>query len=174
MTNDLSLADRFWGTPSNPSIDYTGSSIGCWVYLLNRKRGEHDYGRFGAKIDGQQRQWYAHRIAWLLAKGPIPTGLFVLHKCDNPPCVNPAHLFLGTKADNWRDAIAKGRVDPRRPGEGHWHKLTWKQVREIRARHKRGSRKTQSTKALAEEYGVSPSTIRPIVTHKAWNEVATA
>lgn len=58
---------------------------------------------------GRYRQAYTHRLAWMLANGPIPAGLFVLHKCDNPPCCNPDHLFLGTQADNVRDRDAKGR-----------------------------------------------------------------
>ena len=63
---------------------------------------------YGAVWDGG-RHLGAHRLAWELARGPVPAGLCVLHRCDNPPCVNPSHLFLGTKGDNNRDKISKGR-----------------------------------------------------------------
>jgi len=63
------------------------------------------YGR--VNFNGQR--FVAHRLAWELTNGPIPEGLFVLHKCDNPPCINPDHLFLGTNKDNTQDMLAKGR-----------------------------------------------------------------
>jgi hypothetical protein len=62
-----------------------------------------------------ERTCLAHRVSWCIAHGDIPAGLNVLHRCDNPPCVNPAHLFLGTQADNVRDAMDKGRKVNRPP-----------------------------------------------------------
>jgi len=85
--------------------------------------------RYGVlAVDGKTVK--AHRFAWETFYGPIPAGMMVLHKCDNPPCCNPDHLFLGTQKDNMRDAKAKGRLKPippcpsdRRPrGESHWTK----------------------------------------------------
>ena len=70
------------------------------------RRGAGGYGRLW--FEG--RMWMAHRLAWTQAHGPIPRGLFVLHSCDNPPCINPDHLFLGTQLDNMRDAAQKGRL----------------------------------------------------------------
>lgn len=74
----------------------------CWVWLRHKKA--NGYGQTSAP--GTR---YAHRRAWELANGPIPIGLWVLHRCDNPPCVNPQHLFLGNRADNVRDMVSKGR-----------------------------------------------------------------
>lgn len=90
--------ERFWAR-----VDKSGC---CWVWTgsCNNK----GYGRF----DGE----YAHRFSWRLLSGPIPDGLNVLHRCDNPPCVRPDHLFLGTVSDNARDMWAKGRGVLQRPG----------------------------------------------------------
>lgn len=83
----------------------------CWIW---RGAVTAPMGYGNVKVDG--RNIGAHRRAWELAHGPIPEGMFVLHRCDNPPCVNPAHLFLGTHADNMADMKAKGRV--RKPRSG--------------------------------------------------------
>jgi hypothetical protein len=65
-------------------------------------------GKYGV-IAAFGGNWGAHRLAWVLTFGPIPDGLQVLHRCDNPPCVNPYHLFLGTNGENINDRVAKGR-----------------------------------------------------------------
>jgi hypothetical protein len=90
------LEGRFW-----ERIQVTGK--GCWEWQ-GWKAGK-GYGG----INYQGRKMYAHRLAWILRRGEIPTGLQVLHHCDNPPCINPDHLFLGTNTDNVHDCIAKGR-----------------------------------------------------------------
>lgn len=91
-----------------------GPAAECWPW--NGARDPYGYGQFWDHY--QRRVIQAPRVAWELARGPIPDGMKVLHTCDTPPCVNPAHLFLGTDADNVRDAIAKGRrrhrASPRR------------------------------------------------------------
>ena len=85
------------------SLDKSAGTDGCWVWTAaTNSRG---YGH--ATFDGART--YAHRIAYTLAYGPIPEGMFVCHRCDNPPCCNPAHLFVGTAADNAQDMAAKGR-----------------------------------------------------------------
>lgn len=97
----------FWS-----NVDQSGS---CWVWLRSRSGGRMGYGR----VQFRGRLEVAHRVAWTLAIGPIPEGLFVLHKCDNPPCVRPDHLFLGTAQDNSRDRDEKGR---HRSGLTGWYK----------------------------------------------------
>lgn len=81
----------------------------CWVW--GGHRNKQGYGRkaFGSKRKGTYRGYYVHRLAWEWVNGPIPEGMCVCHRCDNPPCVNPAHLFLGTNLDNVRDREAKHR-----------------------------------------------------------------
>jgi HNH endonuclease len=92
------LAERFWA-----KVDRSAGPDGCWPWTGAR----FWFGHGAIKIDG--RPWGAHRIAWELTNGPIPDGLQANHRCDNPPCCNPAHLFLGTQLDNVRDMDAKGR-----------------------------------------------------------------
>lgn len=89
--------------------DLSAGPEACWPWIGNRN--DAGYGRLS--VNGVR--WYAHRLAYVLARGPIPTDMQVCHRCDNPACVNPAHLFLGTNADNQRDKIAKGRQWMRLP-----------------------------------------------------------
>jgi hypothetical protein len=119
----------------------------------------------------------AHRFAYELAYGAIPPGLWALHHCDNPPCVRPDHLFLGTQSDNMLDAIHKGRrpaVPPGPPGgplRGEHirsSRLTAPGVRAIRERYAVGG-VTQD--ALAAEYGVTQATISHIVLRKSWRHI---
>lgn len=77
---------------------------GCWVWQRSTNRGGYGNVYFDGRSDG------SHRVAWRLTHGRIPTGMYVLHHCDNPPCVNPEHLFVGTQKDNIRDAHRKGRT----------------------------------------------------------------
>jgi len=120
--------------------------------------------------------WKAHQIAWVSANGPIPDGLNVLHRCDNPPCCRPEHLFLGTQKDNVRDCMAKGRfvLPPLHVGENqHLSKLTAKTVRRIRGIHLSGrGRGERGTKAVARAFGVSIGTIKRIINRQTWKHVA--
>jgi hypothetical protein len=85
-------------------------SSGCWEWQGNRDyRGTGRVGN-GTYHKGTSSTVLVHRVAWELTYGPIPAGLFVCHTCDNPPCCNPAHLFLGTQKDNMHDCKLKGRV----------------------------------------------------------------
>lgn len=80
----------------------------CWLWTGSKTSFGYGQMSFGPH-DGSRRTWPAHKVSWMLHKGDIPDGLFVCHQCDNPPCVNPDHLFLGTAGDNTRDCISKGR-----------------------------------------------------------------
>lgn len=114
------------------------------------------------------RKVLAHRRAWEREHGAIPRGLFVLHRCDVPACVNPDHLFLGTQSENMYDCAAKGRhrgSNGKVRGENSPHaKLTWEKAREIR------QRVGESGPALGREYGVSHRIIYLIQQGKAWKE----
>lgn len=147
---------------------------GCWLWIaaLNNK----GYGVMGAGPRGAGIT-YAHRFSWLLRHGPVADDLEVCHKCDNPRCVNPDHLFLGTHSDNMKDAANKQRMargkrsgahtkpERRRLGEDHGHhKLTEQAVQEIR-----GS--GQSNRALATKFGVNERTISGVRNHESWRHL---
>jgi hypothetical protein len=129
----------------------------CLVY--SRYKNRKGYGRI--KYNG--RMMLSHRLAWELDRGvEPPPGLYVCHRCDNPSCCNPEHLFLGTATDNNRDRAAKGRGYDSSGERNHMHKLTNEQVGEVRALLKSGMRQPH----IAAKYGVSSSLISLINTGK--------
>jgi hypothetical protein len=129
----------------------------CWPWIGVRRKG---YGRL--TFDGKYLS--AHRIAWLFKYGFIPRGLKVLHRCDNPGCVNPYHLFLGTQKDNMQDCSRKGRM-PFRKGEfGSNHKLTNEQVLSIRKLHTEG----KTNKELCGLFGIKKAQMGNIINKKQW------
>ena len=103
----------------------------------------------------------AHRLAWEKKHGPIPDGIKVRHRCDNPPCINLDHLELGTQADNVRDMDERGRRRALRGERGTNHKLTEEQAREILCG-------TDTASVLAARYGVTQSTIRAVRSGQNW------
>lgn len=147
-----------------PLIDRLGEKLkampsGCWEFQGYRQPWGYGKISYGCESEGTT---YTHRAMWEIVFGPIPRGLCVLHKCDNPPCANPAHLFLGTNATNTDDMIAKGRG--RTSGETNPQaKLTWKQVRFIRA-------DMRLQRIIAIEYGISKATVSDIKRNKRWKE----
>lgn len=134
---------------------------GCWLWLAATKRRGYGTISLGSAGDGESA---AHRVSWELYRGPIPTGLWVLHKCDVPSCVNPAHLFLGTSNDNVADMLAKGRARPPR-GDRHWTThLTDSDVVAIR-------NAPPPYREIAERFGVSESTVADIRNLKRWRHI---
>ena len=159
---------RFWS-----KVSLQPTATGCWEWLGALRLG---YGQLW--VGGKTQS--AHRLAWEWANGLVPDDLYVLHKCDVPPCVNPLHLFLGTPADNARDRNAKGRARgatgdangsrthpekvPRGAANGS-AKLTSDKVLKIRARWKAGG---VTYAALARQFGVGTVTAWKIVRRKTW------
>lgn len=162
-----------WSPPGTPPDVRLMSKVdkkqtGCWEWTgAKRKKG---YGSFqwGGK------PWAAHRAAWTMFRGPIPEGLVVCHRCDNPPCINPDHLFIGTARDNVGDAIAKGRRPRmqqvrRAIGENHGRALlTEDDVRFIRSHRALGSR------SLAMRFGVARSTVKNVLAGETWRHLEVA
>lgn len=168
----LSLEERFWKRVEKlPS--------GCWEW--SGARTWSNYGLISGY--GSPGGMKAHRASWIVHNGPIPEGMFVCHKCDNPPCCNPDHLFLGTPKENTHDAIQKGRMcKPEKMrvtalkynirGEKHCcAKLTDLDALVIKnCATKRGVR----TKDLAEWFRISESTICDIKAGRTWKHVGVA
>lgn len=154
-----SVVSRFWEKADRSSGD------GCWPWV--GARNPDGYGSFG--IGG--RAVGAHRVAWEIENGRIPAGMHILHSCDNPQCVRPSHLSLGTHADNMADCKAKGRG--RVPiGENCVRaKLTADQVVEI---YTRALSDGQTWEQIAAEFGVARSTVGAIARGANWRHVTGA
>ncbi len=154
------LAERFWkfvtrGTPDE-----------CWEWQGNRR--PNGYGRITSNAwEGfkPRKGLGAHRVSWELHYGEIPDGMVICHKCDNPPCVNPNHLFLGTVSDNLQDALQKGLVPL---GDDHHNAvLTVDKVVRIRQMIIEG----RTHRSIGAEFGVDPTTVSQIRRGKTWAHV---
>lgn len=165
------VTGRFWNK--------VAKSEGCWEWTASRSAW--GYGKFG--LGGRGKGWvFTHRFSYEIANGFIPQGFDVLHKCDNPPCVRPDHLFLGKDAENHADMVSKGRSNF---GERHpLAKLTGEQVLEIRTlgksiprgrgRNSGGGRASEDRltyKKLGEMFGISGITVGDILRGGSWTNL---
>jgi len=155
-TTRMPLHARFWR-----KVDKRGPDE-CWEWKSSKN--EWGYGTFHVS----NRCQLAHRVAWLIYNGEIPAGLLVCHTCDNPLCVNPAHLWLGTNAENIADMVQKGRAH-RTPSEAVWcAKLTSERVAAIRRDYASGE---YTQLELAQREGVSRANIGIVVRKRTWRHV---
>jgi hypothetical protein len=137
----------------------------CWIWSAGGY-GSTGGVRYGAiHTGGRPHIQLAHRVAWILTFGPIPDGACVCHKCDNPACVNPDHLFLGTLADNAADMARKGRANRPRGEDNPKARLTAADVASIRATYADGG---VDYATIASRYGVHKATIGRIVRGARW------
>lgn len=152
--NPPTIEERFWAKVQRGGPDE------CWPWT--GALSDRGYGRFD--VGGRLRM--ASHVSYEMHVGPIPAGLFACHSCDNPPCVNPAHLFPGDQKTNLADMVAKGRS---LKGEDHFHaKLTEEAVRSMRARST--GERGEATR-FAAEYGVSVANICYVLKGHTWTHV---
>jgi len=167
MPNIRNTEKDFW--------NQTRKTDSCWIWT-GSKTGSLGYGRFGFR----NKYYLAHRLSWEFHFGEIPKGMQICHHCDNPLCVNPDHLFMGTQSDNIKDAVKKGRMknlfkkghtglDFQRPcGENcHFSKLKLKDIIKIKELLKRGIR----TMEIASKFGLSQRYIYDIKNGEAWKHI---
>ncbi len=143
---------EFWS-----NVDKSLGESGCWMW-----RGKFTKRGYGYLVFGTVPV-YTHRLSLFLSCGEMPNGMCACHKCDNPPCINPAHLFLGTHQENMQDATVKGRhASGEKNGSS---KLNWRLVGEIRELAKS---KDWPCYKIAKKYGVNGMTIKAIVFNVTW------
>ncbi|KKN69881.1 hypothetical protein LCGC14_0437050 [marine sediment metagenome] len=149
--------ERFWRK--------VNKSDGCWTWTAALT---HGYGQFSVTLShGVYKNVGAHRISYMISVGPIPARAFILHSCDNPPCVNPRHLRPGTPLDNMQDKLTKGRANMPN-GERHVKsKLTAVQVLRIRLLRASGI----SVSKLADANDVSNGCIYAVVNRATWKHI---
>lgn len=144
--------ERFW------TLFHEQPETGCLVWLYGKNHDEYGKVNSSGLVDGPSRTLLTHRVVWILKRGPIPEGLRILHTCDNRPCGNINHLFIGTQQDNIRDMIEKGRG-----ARGDTHgtvKFTLAEAEEIR---KFAMENSLPTADLARNLGVSVGTVSTIL-----------
>lgn len=138
-------------------------NTGCWLWA-----GRYDAKGYGRGHFLQRTVQLAHRYAYILYKGPITCGLHVLHKCDNPACVNPDHLFLGTQKLNNIDRDKKGRQRTKRGSEHRFAKFKPEDVRRIRQIH---SPESMPSRQIAKIFNCSQKAVMNVINRKSYRNV---
>lgn len=134
---------------------------GCWIWT--RSRNEKGYGRLRWKPDR-----YAHRISWRIFRGHIPEGMDVCHHCDNPPCCNPEHLFLGDDTLNYQDSATKGRRVVSRGSQLPQSLLSEAAAKDIRNKYQAGGVTQQQ---LADAWAIHIMTVNDVLHRRSWRHV---
>ena len=142
-------------------VNDSPSPTGCWTWLGTRDA--KGYGTMG--ISG--RTWGAHRLSYALHNGDLPTGAYICHHCDNPPCVNPAHIYAGTPADNVRNMMSRDRHVALKGAACGKSKFTIDVIRAIRVDYATGLYRYAD---VAEKYGVSQGHISAIIRREVWKD----
>lgn len=153
------IIERFWEKVARAAPNE------CWEWSGCRSPKNYGLMSVGSKTDGSRHTRFAHRISYELHYGPIPAGMSVCHKCDNPPCVNPAHLFLGSHQVNMHDMTQKGRAT--KGNKNPQARLTADQVRAIRAQAEDGDTHAE----IAARFSINRSTVSMIVNRKRWGHI---
>lgn len=156
---------RPWAEKFLERVDVRGDDE-CWEW---KGESRHKFG-YGSCTDprNQHRSVNTHRASWLHFRGPLKRTDWVLHKCDNPPCCNPNHLFIGSCTDNIKDMVSKHRNTK---GADHpKSKMTKEFVEQIRRRYTRRGTGNCTIPVLAKEYGISNSTVSMILRNKHWTD----
>ncbi len=165
------LQERFWEKVNKDGPTVNEKLGPCWLWTAkNVTRKRKGYGR----IKSGEKDVLAHRLAWTFSNGNIPTGIRVLHRCDESLCVRADHLFLGTQTDNMSDASRKGRLVGRFVPVGEdagIAKLRNEQVVQIRQEFSSSGRSWRDIESLAKKETVCPGTIFAIVTGRNWRSV---
>lgn len=140
----------------------------CWEWTRAKNSKSNPLQAYGT-VWMQAVKWRTHRAAFVFARGSIPEGMMVCHRCDNPPCCNPLHLFAGTSRDNAIDCSIKGRTNRERGEDRYNATLTEDDIREIRSTYQK--RKNGGIYTLAKRFGVYPTMIHSILKRKRWKHV---
>ncbi len=154
--------ERFWSrvNKDGPIRSHCPEIGPCWLWT-----GPTDRKGYGRTHLGERSNQGAHQTAWIFTRGAITNGLWVLHRCDNPPCVNPNHLFLGTSNDNVQDAVEKGRNV-----KGSRHPLAKIEEADVISIRQLGAA-GMSHRQIGLKYGISPSAAGFIIKRKRWKHV---